>query len=66
MNRLLGCDHCESQVRLDTRTDPRGMRLATHLIARHGELVSFDEVPRWEELLAHFHVAPLRHESRAA
>jgi hypothetical protein len=65
MNRLLSCDHCESQVCLDTRTDPKGMRLVTHLLGLHGELVRFEEMPRWEELLAHFHVVPPPHEARA-
>jgi hypothetical protein len=60
MNRSLSCDHCGASVRLDTRTDPQGMRLVTHLLG-HRDLLTFDEPPRWAELLAHFHVAPQPH-----
>jgi len=58
MNRSLICIHCGTTVGLETRADPVGARLLTHLLSLHRELVAFDSLPRWAALLEHFRVVP--------
>ena len=58
MTRSLLCAHCGTTIALETRTDPIGTRLLVHLLDLHGEIVAFDGLPRWAELLHHYFVLP--------
>ena len=58
MKRSLICVHCGTAMSLEPRPDPVTMHL--HLSSAHYEIVAFERVPRWADLLEHFFVRPLR------
>jgi len=58
MTRSLECVHCGTVLAVETRADRPATGLLAHLQRLHGELLGFQRVPRWAELLEHFRVIP--------